>query len=334
MKTHLLAILVGLVAVCALGLVGAGCTGFAVHSEPVLFGMNFDCPPNEIRFWIEEHEAGAVFLGGFRMGSSYAYTVGMNEYGLFSSDQMVYPARATVGAPPEDELYIWDAFYDALRRCDSVDSVLAWIGGRRLVQYSSPLLRNLYADPTGNAIVAECGVTENVITAIDGPFLVMTNFHNGDFAELSPADVAGSGADRYRIAHRYIAENLDAFDLDHAFETLRRVALSTGDYKTRFSLVLDPAALAVYIALERDYDHIWKASLVERTIETYRGFAEHRVLPLDASGVSGPTLQASAAQTSARGFAVTEDDEAPRWPLLAMVAGGILTVTLLAVARR
>ena len=321
MKTRLLAILVGLGAACALSLLGVGCTGFAVYSERTLYGMNFDYPPNEIRFWIEEHEAGAVFLGGFRMGGSYAYTVGMNDHGLFSSNQMVYPVRATVAAPSEDELYIWDAFYDGLRQCDSVDSVLAWIGRRRLVQYSSPLLHNLYADPTGNAIVAECGVTENVLTAIGGPFLVMTNFHNGDFAGLSPADVAGSGAERYRIAHGYIAENLDAFDLDHAFETLRRAALSTGDYKTRFSLVLDPTALEVYIVLERDYAHIWKASLAERTIETYRGFAKHRVLPLDASGVSGPTLQAFAVQTSA-----------PRWPLLAMIAGRILAVTLLAVA--
>jgi hypothetical protein len=305
---------------------GAACTGFAVYSSKALFGMNFDYPPNEIRFSIEEHETGAVFLGSFLMDDFYAHTVGMNEHGLFSSDQMVSPPRAVVDAPAEHEVFIWNAFYDGLRECESVDEVLAWIGDRRLVQYPAPQLHNLYADPTGNAMVVECGVSENVITPIEAPFLVMTNFHNGDFRGLPLSDIAGDGAERYRVAHRYIEQNLAAFDVDHGFEVLRRTSMSTGDFKTRYSLVCDPAALEIYIALERDYDRIWKVSLTARTIETYRGFDEHHVFPLDETGITGPSLQRIA------GVEPTPDEQvapAVRLPLMALILGGILGVALL-----
>ncbi len=306
---------------------GVACTGFAVYSGTILYGMNFDYPPNEIRFSIEEHETGALFVGSFWMEEHYGRTVGMNEHGLFASDQMVSSARAMADEPADGELFIWNAFYDGLRECKTVDGVLSWIGDRRLVQYRSLQLHNLYADPSGNAAVVESGEAGNVITEINGPFLVMTNFHNGDFRGLDLRDIAGDGAERYRVAYRYIEENLAEFDVDQAFEVFRRTSMSTGDFMTRYSLVFDPTALEVYIALERDYDHIWKVSLVDRTIETYRGFDEQVALPLGEDGITGPTLRAYA--DVAPGPPPDQEGATVRWPLLALIAGGILGVVLL-----
>jgi hypothetical protein len=301
------------------------CTGFAVYSGRTLYGMNFDYPPNEIRFSIEEHEAGALFLGEFRMGEFWARTVGMNEHGLFASDQMVSPARATTNDPTSDELYVWNAFYDGLRANESVSEVLDWIGDRRLVQQPDLWLHNLYADPTGGAAIVEAGIAGNVITPIEGPFLVMTNFHNGDFRGLDLRSIVGDGAERYRVAYRHIAENLEGFDIDDAFETLRRTSTSTGNFKTRYSLVFDPEALEIYVALERDYDRIWRISLTGRTIETYRGFDRHHVLTLDDSGITGPDLQGYAgdeavAVRSGSGFRVS---------LLGLLLGGLVVAGLL-----
>ena len=267
------------------------------------------------------------------MDDRHVRTVGMNERGLFASAQMVSPPRATVGAPAEDEVYVWDAFHDALRECGSVDEVLAWIGERRVVQYESLQLHNLYADPTGDAMVVESGPAGNVMTQIDGSFVVMTNFHNGDFRGLSLDDVAGDGAERYRVAYRYIEENLETFDVDHAMEALRRVSMARGDYMTRYSLVLDPEALEVYVALERDYEHVWKASLAARTIETYRGFDDHRAFPLDSTGISGATLQAHAAALP-QPSAASQRQLEPPWVLAALVAAGVLGVILWFVAKR
>jgi len=294
---------------------GLACTSFAVYSSKTLYGMNFDYPPNEIRFSIEEHEAGTVFIGSFWMGEHYGRTVGMNEHGLFSSDQMVFPLRADVEEPAEDEIYIWDAFYSGLQECTGVDEVVDWIGDRRLVQYPTLPLHNLYADPGGNAMVVEAGVPANVITEITGSFLIMTNFHNGDFQGTDLGDIHGDGAGRYRTAYAYIDEHVEDFNIDNAFEVLWQTAQTSGDFKTRYSLVFDPEAREVYIALERDYDHIWRASLDARTIETFAGFTQDKILPLDDEGVLAPMLQALANEKTDRG-----------WISSLLILGGILAI--------
>jgi len=107
--------------------------------------------------------------------------------------------------------------------------------------------------------------------------------------------------------------------------------MSTGDFETRHSLVLDPVALEVYIAIERDYEHIWKVSLADRTIETYRGFDEHHVFPLDETGITGPSLQRIAGIVQP---AADQEGPAVRLLLMALIIGGILGVALLLVLRR
>ena len=298
------------------------CTSFAVYGDRTLYGMNFDYPPNEIRFSIEQHEVGAVFIGSFWMGDQYGRTVGMNEHGLFSSDQMISPLRAPAATLDDGEMYIWNAYYEGLSTCTSVAEVLDMIGERRLVQYPSPALHNLFADPSGDAMVVETGAAENAITRIDGPFLVMTNFHNSDFCDSPLGAIVGGGADRYRTAHRMIEGSEVTFDIDQAFAVLESTSQPSGSYKTRWSLVADPEALGIYIALERDYDHIWKVSLHERTIETFRGFATQHTLPLDDVGVTGPALQAIAMESPA----LTEQGYGRAWLRWTLLAAGLLAL--------
>ena len=267
------------------------CTSFAVYSGRTLYGMNFDYPPCEVRFVLEEHEAGLVFIGSFWMGDHYGRTVGMNSQGLFSSCQMVSPAKARVEERGSDELYVWNAFYEGLQTCSSVAEITDFIADERLVQYPTLTLHNLYADVEGSAMVVESGETGNVITEIDGPFIAMTNFPNGDFQGVDYREVRGDGAHRYRIAYATIEERFDDFDLGDAFETLEQTVQSTGEYSTLYSLVFNPIAREVYIALERDFDHIWKVSLDNQTIETFRGFDKAVTLPMASEGVLGSTLQ-------------------------------------------
>ncbi len=267
------------------------CTSFAVYSGRTLYGMNFDYPPCEVRFVLEEHEAGLVFIGSFWMGDHYGRTVGMNSQGLLSSCQMVSPAKAEVEQPGPEELYVWNAFYDGLQNCSCVGEVTDVIADRRLVQYPSLTLHNLYADVEGSAVVVEPGETGNVITEIDGPFIAMTNFPNGDFQGVDYREVRGDGAHRYRTAYATIEEHFEHFDLDDAFETLEQTVQSTGEYPTLYSLVFDPIAREIYIVLERDFDHIWKVSLDNQTIETYQGFDKAVTLPMASEGVLGSDLQ-------------------------------------------
>jgi len=288
------------------------CTSFAVYSGRTFYGMNFDYPPCQVRFVLEEHEARLVFIGSFWMGDHYGRTVGMNSQGLFSSCQMVSPAKARVEEPGSDELYVWNAFYEGVQSCSRVREVADAIADKRLVQYPTLTLHNLYADVQGRAMVVEPGETGNVITEIDGPFMVMTNFPNGDFQGVDYREVRGDGAHRYRTAYATIEEHFDDFDLGDAFETLERTVQSTGEYPTLYSLVFDPIAREIYIVLERDFDHIWKVSLDNQTIETFRGFDKAVTLPMASEGVLGSDLQSYES-------AEVEQD----WQRLAMVIAGL-----------
>ena len=267
------------------------CTSFAVYSGRTLYGMNFDYPPCELRFSLEEHRAGCAFIGTSWMGDHYGRTVGMNDQGLFASCQMVSPARASAEKPASDELYIWNAFYEGLQSCSRVAQVSDFIADKRLVQYPRLGLHNLYADPEGSAMVVESGESGNVITMSERPFMVMTNFPNGDFQGVDYRQVRGDGAHRYQTAYATIEKRFDNFDVDDALDVLSQTVQSTGEFPTLYSLVFDPVAREIYIAVERDFDHIWRASLDERTVESFRGFDEPISLPIGPEGILASTMQ-------------------------------------------
>jgi len=302
---------------------GAASTAFAIYSAKTLYGVNLDSEAREVRFSIETQGDGVVFFVSSEVDGVFLPTVGMNRDGLFASTQSVLPRRATSGSDSDEELPVWDAFYDGLRASSSVENVIRWIGDRRLVQEPPLELHTLYADRGGDARIVECGIGGNTISEMSGSSLVMTNFRNGDFLSLGLDDIAGHGAERYRIAHRYLEERADAFDIDEGFELLRRASMSTGDRPTRCSLVFDPKELEVYVALERDYERVWKVSLIERTIETHRGFEEHRALALDEAGLPSGILSAEA-----DGEAVDAGGPSRALGWIALIAGGILAIVL------
>ena len=114
----------------------------------------------------------------------------------------------------------------------------------------------------------------NVVTVSDGPFMVMTNFPSGDFRGVDYRQVHGNGAHRYQTAHATIEKRFDNFDVDDALDVLRQTVHSNGDFPTLYSLVFDPAAREIYIAVERDFDHTWRASLDERTSHSTGSMSE------------------------------------------------------------
>jgi len=327
MRGH--ALLIALILVGCSAVAGSSCTCFCFYGPHPLYGMNFDYPESQIRFSIEASPAGLVFFGSVFIDGHYGRTVGMNEHGLFASDQMVSPLRCPAEAEGPGEIYVWRAFYESLTSCSSVEEVGHRLDGKRLVAYPQLPLHNFFADRAGNAVILEAGEAGNVVTPVDGPFGVMTNFHNGDFTGVDPQAVHGDGADRYRIAYAALASaevDPQAFDAAAAFELLRRAATSTGSYQTRYSLVLDPETLTVYIALERDMDRVWRVSLLDQTIETHQGFSRGTILPLDAEGVTAAELHARASDDAA---ASRTPQALSTWLLVLLGAGLLLAAARL-----
>jgi hypothetical protein len=266
-----------------------GCTSFAVYADETIYGMNFDYPEVEIRFSIHDRDAMKIFWMEFEQGGGFGATVGMNSEGLFASCQMQFPEREPDAKSNVRDVYPWEVFDEALFGFASVADVNEFIRDRRVIDWTITL-HDLFADVHGEAMVVEVGDQGNTITRIEDDFIVMTNFPNADFKDASYSEVEGVGADRYKLAYEHILDHLESFDVERGLEVLER-AVSTGDYATLSSMIFDPEKGEVYIALDRDFTRIWKASIEDETIETYAGFDRFERVGLDASGVLASDLQ-------------------------------------------
>ena len=265
------------------------CTSFAVYSENVLYGMNFDYDTTvPTRLLIDDSGETAAFHLAFVMGPrNIPRTAGMNEHGLFVATQELHPMVLDVGAPGPGEECVWRLYAQALSQFASVSEVEEHLAAHRVVNCPGVTLHVLAADPGGRAIIVEPGNDGHRVTEIEDDRIVMTNFANCQFAGSDPDSIYGAGADRYRIARDYLEEHFQGFDVTDGLELLE----SASSQWTRCSMVFDPAEGEVYVALERDFSKILRVSLADRTVETYSGYDEHRSWNLSNWGVSTIALQ-------------------------------------------
>ena len=171
----------------------------------------------------------------------------------------------------------------AIAQKSSVNGVEELIGDKIVTPVPGIALHSMFADLKGDALILEVLEQDHNIIKNDQNFMVMTNFFNSDFVGRDYKDITGiGGVDRYQIIYEEILRNMGSFDLDIAFNILRKATQSS----TKVSMVFYPEELLVYLALERDFDRIWKIDIMEGTIETYRGFKEFKQVPIDDQGVT------------------------------------------------
>jgi len=265
------------------------CTGFAVYSAETWFGMNFDYPPeSDIRFCLSDPAGSTVFTMEFLQTDRMVWvsTAGMNEYGLFSSLQYQCPMVEGTSEPQEEQLYLYQLFMMALSECSSLAEVESIINSVELINLRDLTLHALIADASGNALIAEAGDDENLISMIDDNWIIMTNFKNADFTGLPPEDIVGVGDERYRRALAFIEDNYVGFGVTEAIETLQAAVNDDPVWSTKASMVFDPADRVVYIGIDGDFHRIWKLSMDDRVLQTWLGFKKNRSAQIDENGIS------------------------------------------------
>ncbi len=280
-------------ALAAATLLGAtachACTSFAAYSRTTLYGMNFDYDTSvPVRLLVDESAETAAFHLAFVMGPrSVPRTAGMNEHGLFVATQELHPMVPDSAPPGPGEECFWRLYAQALSQFASVSEVEGYLATHRTVNCPGVTLHLLAADPSGRAVVVEPGADGHVVTEVENNRIVMTNFANCEFAGSDPDSIHGVGAGRYRIAHDYLEEHFEDFDVADGLGLLE----SAASQWTRCSMVFDPAAGEVYVALEGDFSKILRVSLADRTIETHSGYEEQRFWRLNEWGISSAALQ-------------------------------------------
>ncbi len=278
---------------CLASIVSA-CTGYAVYSDETWFGMNFDYPPeSEIKFTVSDYDSGLVFDMSFYDGNLDIWipTVAMNEHGMFASLQYQCPMIEGEPDPEYDERCIWELFITSINDCTSLEQVEAFIDTVKLVNMYELTLHTLIADMSGRAIIAEAGFNENLITHMDGDWIVMTNFKIADSRDISVGKIEGVGADRYRNALAFIENNFDGFVLEDAIGTLEAAVNTDEIWATKASTIYDPLNRTVYVCIDGNFNHVWKVSIDSRSIETFSGFDSDRSMQLDENGITVKDLR-------------------------------------------
>lgn len=265
-------------------------TSFAVYSDKILYGMNFDFPETDMIFNVSEKDNIKTFSMVYFQTKSYVPTAALNEKGLFASWHMQYPAEPGKIKLGKDEMYIFD-MGNLIRNTDSVDGVLKSVDNKRLVHQDYITLHELFADIKGNALIAEVGKDKNEYVPIDGNFIVMSDFKNSDFRNTAYNKIDGKGADRYQEVYKYILDNKQSFNIDKAFEGLKISMQEDGGYRTQCSMVFDPAEKNVYISLDQDINKLWKVSISDNTLETYKGFDKNIKINIPKTGVAAEYMK-------------------------------------------
>ena len=266
------------------------CTCFAVYNSRPIYGMNFDFPDVPLRFVIETGRRGEVFHLSFGYEDEFWETSGMNRAGLFVSGQILAATFEIQPNPHEALVHPHEIFVRALHHARRVEEVPELICGRRLAYTTRRKGHQFYAGRDGQALIVEPGPQGNVLTWPREPFAVMTNFPVWDTVGKPIDAVTGVGSNRYKTAHRMITANRAQFGIQEAFATLQSTAMQKGAYTTQSSMVCDPLAGEVYIAVRRDYNRIWRVSLADKTISTFAGFKGAVKLPLHETGISDAIL--------------------------------------------
>jgi len=260
------------------------CTGFAVYSTQVFYGMNFDFADVAMKFLITANGDMKTFHLAFeRMFGDvglFVKTAGMNTKGLFASCQEQHPLTVeNIPEPDENNLYTFQ-LYETIKTSVDVKSVEKTMNSATLINLPELNLHNLFADINGAAIITEAGTEGNAVTRMDGRFMVMTNFANSLQKGKSFRDVDGKGADRYKICHEYLNDTIHDFSLNNGLELLEKACNQEPDYPTACSMVFDPQNNDVYIVLFREFKKVYKVSIEKSTIELWRGDKDQKQQPV------------------------------------------------------
>jgi hypothetical protein len=266
----------------------SACTSFAVYSEQTIYGMNFDYTPDmQQLFSISTGVQGKVFQ--FRP-YGFSDMAGMNSQGLFATCHGLIPEGKPPAVRNKNHISTWMFHQMVSSRFEKVGQVEQFLQTRQVVQSIGTSMHNLVADRYGQAMVVEPGGNGHRISRIRNRYMVMSSFPYYQLIGKSYDEAEGDGADRFKIAHRYIKSNLEGFAVEKGMEVLKLARNTSGAYQTRCSMVFDPQKGEIYISLEANFDRIWKVDLKSQTIETHRGFSSSRHQSIPATGLLASEL--------------------------------------------
>lgn len=269
------------------------CTSFVdSRGGSCWFGMNFDWyPEQEILFRIENDSGGEpVFTMSFISNGNPVPTVGFTSDGRFSSMQVI-DAPWTGPSEESGNPLIYIPFYALVYNRATVADIQEMAGASSFRQYDDPPLHVLVADAAGSASIIEVGENGNrLLDLAAGGTLVMTNFSNCSWQGADRGDIQGVGADRFRAAHAALGAREGVSDPSAGMAVLESAENTSESFPTRASMVFDPSAGRVYIAVAGDFGNLWSLDLMTRELLPWPEVDAGQPIAVDSTGVTATTL--------------------------------------------
>lgn len=286
------------------------CTCFATYFDKPIYGMNMDDPERERRFKVTTLKCNKKcsdkgicakcilknnnvlrFHCQIKNGNSFLENACMNSFGVFSNYQILVPNNEIKLEKPKSSIPIAKVFYQSQMYSKNIKDILKIIGNKTIYNDFGSGLHNMFADKNGNAIVLEASENGNEISFIKDNYIVMTNFPVYEFHEKHYTKAVGFGDDRYKIAHKEIISHKQNFDLMQGFNVLEKAKNTSEQCPTVCSMIFDPIELNVYITLFGIFDKIWKISIINNSIETFKGFNKEYKIKLGSKGILSSQLE-------------------------------------------
>jgi len=259
------------------------CTSFAVYSNQIFYGMNFDFADFAMKFLISTNgdikTFHLLFERTFGDVGLFVKTAGMNTKGLFASCQEQHPFNGNPQENKNGNLYVYE-LYEKIDCSDSIENIEKILEKTKIINMPELNLHNLFADVDGNAFIVASGPDGNAITQMDGKFIVMTNFENHLLDGKSYTEADGMGSDRYIICTEYLQDTIHNFTIDNGIELLHKARNQDPVYATACSMVFDPQNNNVYIFLYCDLNRIYKVDIETNIIEIWKGPTNKHTQPL------------------------------------------------------
>jgi hypothetical protein len=261
------------------------CSGYVVYSNETIYGMNYDDRPGpEMYFSIQKAGELKYFLLCFEQGGQLYTVTGMNNQGCFMSIQMAFSDKPTGKEKPT--MLLPNAALSYLRKGTSLQYIENLAKENYMINPSGWTLHSLLADATGRAMILEVGKKDNIVIPNEKNFHVMTNFNNANFIGKDYREIQAVSADRYKSIYKMILEKMGHFTFDIGFDILKGATQSS----TRSSVLYYPKKGEIYVVMDRNFARIWRISLTNETIETYRGFKTSKKVKLDDNGITETEL--------------------------------------------
>ncbi|QUH28101.1 hypothetical protein [Vallitalea guaymasensis] len=263
------------------------CTSFACYNKTPIYGMNFDYNDVKLKFDIVNENSINIFQLMFQIDGEYVPTAGFNSNGVFGAAQVMVSDIKIFSNNSDNFIEPFDVYKKAMEKASKIEYIIEDVIGQKKLNYCGQLKgHQLYADKYGHAVIIEPSLDGNSFLISDEKDVVMTNFSNSELLNRDINSINGFGIDRYITATNIINSVEEEFDYNLAFEVLKKTQLSKGQFTTQCSMVINQESMDIFICIRRDFNKIWRLSLMDKTIETYRGFKRYKKVLIDQNGVT------------------------------------------------